>query len=222
MARPELPPESSGWHESHESHGTHETRPAGPRVVLVFLVTGLLTGLVLGAVSGPSLAESAWQRALQHANGWTWTTASARLAEEPLLAAAAARGGLGALPATELLAYTATVDAKGAALTGAAPRRLRFAAGETPPADAFWTLTVYRADGSLAPASDGPRTFTSDRSALRDGPIEFQLVREPPEVGRPWLVVPRGPYQLVLRLYRPGADALDGRWRPPAVLEPAP
>lgn len=196
------------------------------RVGLVYLGTGLLTGLLLGGVSGPSLAEGAWQRELERANGWTWTTASDQLATDTLLRAAAARGAVGALPATELLVYRTTLDASGDeerdTPAGGAVRRLRFAPGEAPPADAFWTLTVYRADGGLGPASDGPRSIASDELPDGDAELEVLLARESPGDGRAWLAAPRDAYQLVLRLYRPSADALAGRWRPPVVLEARP
>lgn len=196
-----------------------QERTRGFRTTLVFLATGLLTGLLLGGVSGPSLAEGAWQRELQQANGWTWTTASELLGTDTLLRAAAARGELGALPATELLVYRAAVDETSAVLTGDVERRLPLGANGAPPADAFWTLTVYGADGSLAPASAGPRSIASDELAAEDAELDVLLARESPADGRAWLAVPGGAYQLVLRLYRPGADALAARWLPPAVRE---
>jgi hypothetical protein len=32
-----------------------------------------------------------------------------------------------------------------------------------------------------------------------------------------WLPAPNGPFQLVLRLYAPKAEAVRGEWKPPAV-----
>jgi hypothetical protein len=41
--------------------------------------------------------------------------------------------------------------------------------------------------------------------------------RRPTEPGVNWLPAPAGPFRLNLRIYRPKASALDGRWQPPPV-----
>ncbi len=52
-----------------------------------------------------------------------------------------------------------------------------------------------------------------------DGSIVFYIRKDSPGAEREtnWLPAPDGPFYLVMRLYGPDADALDGRWNPPAV-----
>lgn len=61
--------------------------------------------------------------------------------------AATARGGLGALPAQEVIYFTATTDADGAPLNGNVPHTVTFP--EHPPALAFWSLAIYNASSNL-------------------------------------------------------------------------
>ena len=43
------------------------------------------------------------------------------------------------------------------------------------------------------------------------------MMREPPGSGREanWLPAPDGPFYMVLRLYGPEPEALEGEWTPP-------
>ena len=93
--------------------------------------------------------------------------------------------------------------------------RMRF--GEVP-VDGFWSLTMYNAQGFMQP---NPRNaysvnnVTAQRAA--DGSVTVQF-GNCGETTPNCLPTPEG-WNLALRLYRPRAEILDGRWqRPP--LEP--
>jgi hypothetical protein len=52
-----------------------------------------------------------------------------------------------------------------------------------------------------------------------DGGITFYIHYESPgpEKEANWLPAPQGPFSLMMRLYWPKAEALEGKWTPPPV-----
>jgi hypothetical protein len=129
--------------------------------------------------------------------------------------------GLGAnLDADAVYPHTA-VDAAGEPLDGAHRYRLHFPADALPPANAFWSLTMYDARQYFV---DNPvdRFAIGDRDALLfadDGSLDLWLQHDDPgdERRANWLPAPEGAFNLVLRIYWPGEEVLDGRWMPPPV-----
>jgi hypothetical protein len=83
--------------------------------------------------------------------------------------------GLGALPAEEVAYANARKDRKGNPLDGRNRYRVHFDVGQTPPADAFWSLTLYDKKGFLV--SNPIRRYTiGDRDSLSrnsDGSIDI-------------------------------------------------
>jgi hypothetical protein len=126
-----------------------------------------------------------------------------------------------------------TVDAAGDPLDGAKHAyRLRFAPGQLPPAEAFWSLTLYELPASLLYANPINRYLINspmlpDLKRDADGGITLYLQHDSPgpEKESNWLPAPAGPFWTTLRLYRPQPAALDGKWKQPplepsAALEP--
>ena len=99
--------------------------------------------------------------------------------------------------------------------------RLSFRKDELPPADAFWSVTLYDSDGfPVANALD--RHALGDRDALvfnADGSLDLVIQAESPGPGKEsnWLPAPKGPFNLTMRIYAPRANALNGEWNPPPV-----
>ncbi len=117
-----------------------------------------------------------------------------------------------------------TVDAKGEKLDGAHRYTVRFAPGQLPPVHAFWSLTLYELPSSLLSANplrryllNSPMLPQFKRDA--DGGVTLLVQHESPgkDLEPNWLPAPKGPFFMVLRLYWPKQEALDGTWkRPPA------
>ena len=132
-----------------------------------------------------------------------------------------AYAGLGALPPEEAIYPMAPLDADGRPLTGTSRYVLHFAKGELPPADAFWSLTMYGADQFFV-ANPLDRFAIGDRDKLvfnADGSLDLYIQKDDPGAGKQanWLPAPDGPFTMNLRLYLPRRNAMEGRWTPPAV-----
>jgi hypothetical protein len=129
--------------------------------------------------------------------------------------------GLGANTPEEAMYPTALTDATGQLFDGTNRYRLTFAPGQEPPARAFWSLTMYDADGYLVANPARRYAIGSSHPPLvrrRDGSIVVAIQRDrPTEAGVNWLPAPAGGFRLNLRLYWPRRSALSGRWKPPPV-----
>lgn len=154
-------------------------------------------------------------------NGWAvYRDTIGNYGKEYGVRAAVAMIGLGALPPLEAVYPNTNIDSEGESLDGSRRYRLHFAAGQTPPVNAFWSLTMYDKDGFLV---DNPiaRYAIGDRDNLQynaDGSLDLWIQRAEPE-GRlsNWLPSPSGSFALTLRLYYPQAKFLSGEWRLPAI-----
>jgi hypothetical protein len=117
------------------------------------------------------------------------------------------------------------VDANGEPLDGSkASYRLRFAPGQEPPAEAFWSLTMYRLPEILLHANPIDRYLINspmlpDLVRDDDGGVTIYVQPASPGSGKEanWLPAPNGPFTMVLRLYLPEQAALDGSWTAPPV-----
>jgi hypothetical protein len=129
--------------------------------------------------------------------------------------------GLGANPAEDAIYPLLGADADGDVPDGKYDYVMHFEADELPPAVAFWSVTMYDAEGYQV-ANELNRFAIGDRDPLvynADGSLELYLqhVNPGPDREANWLPAPRGPLGVTMRLYAPRPEALDGRWKPPAV-----
>jgi hypothetical protein len=132
----------------------------------------------------------------------------------------------------QLLEMSTRSDAEGRPLDGAHDYLLRFARGELPPVDGFWSLTLTADTGQ-----DGRRSFVADRAgrinlgtrdqlpADADGALGLFVQNLSPGLDNAarWLPAPKGGFALTLRLYAPKTappSALppgQGTWVPPGL-----
>jgi len=155
-------------------------------------------------------------------NGWSMNTDTMGVyGNYYLKRAIITQYGLGAnLP--EDAVYPANLfDDTGRPLDGANKYMIHFEKDASPPADAFWSITLYDRDGfqvanslnRFAVSSWMPFKYNSD------GSLDLYFQNESPgrDLEGNWLPAPKGPFTLTMRLYAPRADALTGKWNPPAV-----
>ena len=100
--------------------------------------------------------------------------------------------------------------------------KLHFNAGQLPPADAFWSITVYDADGKLVPNTAGQYSVSNSRPSQivygPDGSLDIIFSKtDPGDPNANWLAIPNGGFSAYLRMYLPEQSALDRTWVPPAI-----
>lgn len=131
--------------------------------------------------------------------------------------------GLGANVREDAIYPSTYFDKDGNKLNGEHNYVLHFDKGETPPAKAFWSLTMYDPEGYFV---DNPinRYAIGDRSNMKlnaDGSIDIYIQKENPgkEKVLNWLPAPAGDFNLIMRVYWPSDEMLSGSWIPPGVIK---
>ena len=120
----------------------------------------------------------------------------------------------------------ALVDADGQQFTGENNYTLTFGKGAWPPADAFWSLTLYDLEGYLV-GNPLNRYAIGDRSSMSpnaDGSLTIYIQAKSPgkEKEINWLPAPKaGPFKMAMRLYAPRESVRNGSWVPPTVVRAA-
>lgn len=179
-----------------------------------------LAGLRDGRARVTAFVASLRRRSVHRAHGWTVLGPKVgRFGTDYLTRAAVATLGLGANVPQEAVYPIAMTDSAGRTLTGTHRYVVRFAAGQLPPVDAFWSLTLYGADLFFYP-NPLMRYAVGDRSGLHLGPggsLSIAVSHVAPADRTNWLPAPPGRFVLALRLYQPRAAVLSGRWPLPLI-----
>jgi len=118
------------------------------------------------------------------------------------------------------------VDADGQKLDGANQYTVRFASGQLPPVNAFWSLTMYELPSSLLVANPINRYLLNSPMLPQfvkdaDGGVTFYVQNESPGKDKEpnWLPAPKGPFVMFMRLYWPKPEALEGKWTAPPLTK---
>ncbi len=101
-----------------------------------------------------------------------------------------------------------------------------FKKGEMPPANAFWSITMYDKNYFFVPNPINRYTVSS-RNKFKtnaDGSVDLYIQKESPgkDKEQNWLPAPADEFVLMMRLYWPSEkppSILDGSWKPPHVVE---
>ncbi len=185
--------------------------------------------LEMGMKSG---IEKIKQRAValgKEENGWRVATKGfgdrQAYAGDWTLRAAAAMAGIYGNDAAEALYPMLATDSDAKTPDGSTNRyTLTFPAGQLPPANAFWSVTMY--DGRTQLLVENPidrylinSPMLPDLKKNPDGSLTIDIRKDSPGKDKEsnWLPAPDGPIYLVMRLYWPKEAALKGSWKPPPV-----
>jgi len=136
-----------------------------------------------------------------------------------------ALGGIYGNSAEEALYPIYGVDAQGNVLDPTKHNyALRFTEATLPPVDGFWSITMYNGDTQLL-VDNALKRYLINSPMLPDlkrnekGEIVLYLQRKSPgpELESNWLPAPDARMAVVMRLYLPRPEVLDGRWTSPVI-----
>ena len=169
---------------------------------------------------GRRMIEEKATRAGESVNGWLIARElMGNYGTSYLQRAYIARVGLGANVPEDAVYPMSVVDGNGETYNGRHRYVLHF--DDAPPVNGFWSLAMYDSEGYFV---DNPiaRYSIGDRDELKfdsDGSVEICIQHDSPGPDKEsnWLPAPKGEFNLVLRLYRPGTGILTGAWNPPTV-----
>jgi len=129
--------------------------------------------------------------------------------------------GLGANRPEDAIYPGALSDDEGRPFSGANRYILHFPKGQTPPVDAFWSVTMY--DDKGFPVENAiQRQAIGDRDKVKlddDESLTLYIQhRSPgPEKESNWLPAPEGVFTLTMRCYSPRPQIASGEWVPPPM-----
>jgi len=114
-------------------------------------------------------------------------------------------------------------DETGSPLNGTNKYVLHFDKSQLPPANGFWSVTLYDSEGFQV-ANSLNRFAVSSWMPFKynaDGSLDLYFQNESPGTGKEanWLPPPKGAFNLTMRLYAPKEDALTGKWNPPPITK---
>jgi len=150
-----------------------------------------------------------------------------------LLRAAAALAGIYGNDAVEAMYPATRADVTGATLDGSKHNyTLTFPAGQLPPVNAFWSVTMY--DGKTQLLIENPINRYLINSPMLpqlkkgdDGSLTLYVQKNSPGTDKEsnWLPAPDGPIYLVMRLYWPKTEPPSilpvgkSTWKPPGMVK---
>jgi hypothetical protein len=181
-------------------------------------------GLLRAIEDGMAIVQASAARTIPDFNGWMISKNIGRYENYPYMhRASVVKGGYGNLPEESL--YPATLfDSQGDLLNGSKRYRLHFPAGQLPPVNGFWSLSVYNIPQMQLVENDIQRYSIGDRTDGivygKDGSLTIIMQHETPvgsEVN--WLPTPAGNFAAILRFYEPAQAALDNSYLVPRIEE---
>jgi hypothetical protein len=150
-----------------------------------------------------------------------------------LMRAAGAKGGIYGNDAVEATYPMTRVDSDGETIdTSKHNYTLTFPAGQLPPVNAFWSVTMYDGKSQLLIKNPINRYLINspmlpDMKKNDDGSLTLYIQKDSPGADKEanWLPAPNDTIYLVMRLYWPKTEAPSilpagsGSWKPPGVVK---
>jgi len=153
-------------------------------------------------------------------NGWQFSIDGGSFGTEYLFRSSVALMGLGANIAEDAIYPLAYTDIDGNALDGANNYMIHFPEGQAPPVNGFWSLSMYDLDQFFI---ENPidRYTIGDRNELvynDDGSLDIYIQHVAPDGNESnWLPAPADGFTVVMRLYWPSQEIIDGVWELPEL-----
>ena len=179
-----------------------------------------------------------WNAQGDPVNGWRYVLDDiGTYGTDYLMRGAVAWGGLGANLPEDAVYPTTYIDDREQQLNGARSYRITFQPGEWPPADGFWSITLYNnANYLVENLIHRYAIHNTDPLVAQDGVLIIYVQPNPPtdpDKQANWLPTPTTAFvecpdftnhpecldfNLSLRIYGPHSSVLKGKWQPPWVV----
>jgi hypothetical protein len=155
-------------------------------------------------------------------NGWTSPPNGAKWGFDYLSRAATARSNMYDNAPNETRYIYTDFDSASQRLNGAHAYTVTFAAGQTPPVDGFWSLTLYSKEHLFSPNPLSRYSLGTKSKSMKqngDGSLTLyvQNASPGPDKEANWLPAPKDDFSLYIRAYWPKTEITEGRWSPPKV-----
>jgi hypothetical protein len=163
-------------------------------------------------------------KAIKDENGFAFTTKGGIYGTDYLMRALITAIGLGCNRPQDAVYPTSEKDAEGHKYNGANKYVMRFPKGHLPPAEGFWSLTMY--DSSYFFVNNPLNRYSiSARQELKenpDGSTDLYIQKDSPGKDKEanWLPAPAGDFVLMLRMYWPqetDPSIINGTWTVPGA-----
>src|SRR5439155_14152750 len=192
----------------------------------------------LGMKDGEEKVDKYLESGFKNINGWKVGSMfgdQAFFNGDWLKRAAGAKGGIYGNDAIEAVYPMTKTLANGDVLDSSKHKyTVTFAAGQYPPVEAFWSVTMYDGKSQLLIENPINRYLINSPmlSGLKknpDGSLTLHIQKDSPGADKEsnWLPAPNGEMYLVMRLYWPRTTAPsvlpagEGAWQPPAIVQAA-
>jgi hypothetical protein len=191
--------------------------------------------VLLGMKAGDEKVDKFLASGVKNVNGWnigSFFGDSDFYKTNWLMRAAAAKGGLYGNDAVEAMYPYTRTDEKGETLDGSKHNyTITFPAGQLPPVNSFWSVTMYDGKSQLLIKNpidryllNSPMLPAMKKNA--DGSVTLYIQKDSPgkALEANWLPAPNDTIYLVMRLYWPkdGSPSIlppgEGSWKPPGVV----
>ena len=180
------------------------------------------TALQTGITEGQKMIDARVAKFGTMVNGWLSAPQAGVFGGDYLFRAADTQYGFGANIAQEAFYPLAFTDGQGKPYSGNNSYLIHFEPGQTPPVDAFWSITMYNDKGLFV---DNPINrysigrYTEGLKNNTDGSLDMHIQNASPGGDKEsnWLPSAEGTFTMVLRMYLPQPQALNGTWQLPVV-----
>jgi hypothetical protein len=192
--------------------------------------------VLLGMKEGDDKVDKFLAGGMKNVNGWSigsFFGDRAFYKGDWLMRAAAAKAGIYGNDAVEATYPFTRVDAKGETLDASKHNyTITFPAGQLPPVNSFWSVTMYDGKSQLLIKNPINRYLINSpmlpgMKKNADGSLTLYIQKDSPGKATEanWLPAPDGPIYLVMRLYWPKTEPPsilppgEGTWQPPAIVQ---
>jgi hypothetical protein len=180
------------------------------------------TALQFGITEGQKMIDARVANFGTVVNGWLANAQIGVYGTDYLFRAATTQWGLGANIGQEAYYPGAFTDSQGNPLSGNSSYIIHFNPGQTPPVDAFWSITMLNDKGLFV---DNPINrysigkYTEGLKNNTDGSLDIYLQKTSPGADKEsnWLPSAEGPFNMNFRMYLPQPQILNGTWQLPLV-----